>query len=327
MSASLMAPTLNLQPPVAATPLLDRLSRFLPAYWLRPENALWMTLRSAALAAVPFVRPSLDACCGDGVFSFLHRGGAFDPSFDVYCGVEGGAGSNSAPRDIYDCWITGYRPRVAVRPFEIMDAGSDWKRALLAKARQLGFYARLVEHDHHLPLPFGEGSFQTIYCNAAYWMRNVEALLTEFHRVLRPGGTLMLHVKLEAMRRCTLERHRAALGDEVLAILGGDRLECWPGLGDRQTWEKRFRGAGLVVKDARPFVTATHALLWYVGLRPIAPLLMRMVGALNEETRISIKKDWVDLFTTLLTPLCLSDVQLGSGAPEPVEIQYVLTRS
>ena len=56
----------------------DLLRRFVQAYWLRPENALWMTLRSTTLSAHALERPSLDVSCGDGVFSFLHAGGAFD---------------------------------------------------------------------------------------------------------------------------------------------------------------------------------------------------------------------------------------------------------
>ena len=59
---------------------LDRLNRFTHAYWLRPENAYWMTLRSLALKQRPFSSPSADVSCGDGVFSFLHAGGELDPA-------------------------------------------------------------------------------------------------------------------------------------------------------------------------------------------------------------------------------------------------------
>ena len=315
------------KPPVKTASVPDRLQRFLAAYWLRPENALWMTLRSEVLSGVLWEAPALDACCGDGVFSFLHMGGKFDPAFDVYRGVEPGAATGRLGRDLYDCVTDEYRPKIAVRPACCIETGSDMKKSLLAKADRLDFYGRTVAHDHNLPLPFADESFQTVYCNAAYWMRNVDGLLAEFRRMLRPGGRLILHVKLDALRRHTLEPFRAALGDQVLSILGGDRLDCWPGLTDRAGWEARFRAAGLRIADARPFVTHTHALMWYVGLRPIAPLLMRMVAELTETTRQSIKKDWVELFTTLLMPLCRSDFSLHPDSEEPAEIQYVLTRS
>lgn len=315
------------QPPAKIAPMVDRLNRFLPAYWLRPENALWMTLRSAALSQVPWSRPVLDACCGDGIFSFLHLGGRFDSSFDVYCGVDHSPAALSARCDVYDACSDNYQPRVSTRPTDTADVGSDHKAALLAKAERLEFYDRLVTHDHNLPLPLPDESFQTIYCNAAYWMHNVQGLLAEFRRLLRPGGQLILHVKLDAMRRHTLDPLRATLGANMLEILNGDRLSCWPGLTDRATWEQRFDRANLKVYAAQPFVTGSHALMWNVGLRPIAPLLMRMVAGLNADTRASIKKDWVELFTALLSPLCRHDLSMSEGGGEPVEIQYVLRRA
>ena len=57
-----------------ATPR-DLLRRFLQAYWLRPENAMWMTIRSMVLSELLLDSPAIDVCCGDGVFSFLHAGG------------------------------------------------------------------------------------------------------------------------------------------------------------------------------------------------------------------------------------------------------------
>ena len=61
----------------------------------------------------------------------------------------------------------------------------------------------------------------------------------------------------------------------------------------------------------------THAHLWDVGLRPIAPLLVRMTDGLNRKTRAAIKRDWVELFLELLTPLCKPDLDLWPGRDEP----------
>jgi len=322
MPAELAATRLR-TPPTKTAGVEDRLRRFLGTYWLRPENALWMTLRSGALARTTWGGPALDACCGDGVFSFLHMGGSFDPSFDVYRGVESKATGRTGG-DLYDFVSDQYRPQIVVQPSRTIDVGSDMKKALLTKADRLHFYGRTVTHDHNLPLPFAAESFQTVYCNAVYWMHNVPGLLAEFRRIVRPGGCVILHVKLDTMRRQTLEPFRAAIGDQVLSILGGDRLDCWPGLTDRAGWESRFRSAGLRLVDAQPFVTATHALMWYVGLRPIAPLLMRMAAGLNEDTRLSIKRDWIDLVAGLLEPLCRGDFSLHGEKSEPAEVQYVL---
>ena len=143
-------------------------------------------------------------------------------------------------------------------------------------------------------------------------------------RITRPGGRIILQVKLDSMRRYTLEAYEAALGRRFLEIIGRGRMECWPTLTDRSTWEARFDRAGLSIENATPFVTQTHAHLWDIGLRPIAPMLVRMANALSPATRAAIKTEWVDLFCELLEPLCDPSLELLPTRDEPAEIQYVL---
>ena len=70
--------------------------------------------------------------------------------------------------------------------------------------------------------------------------------------------------------------------------------------------------------------TRTHAHLWDVGLRPIAPLLVRMANELTPATRREIKQDWIALFQELLEPVCRLDFDLFADESEPAEMQYVL---
>ncbi len=303
----------------------ELLRRFVQAYWLRPENAFWMTIRSDVLAKCPIQHPAIDISCGDGVFSFLHGGGVFHPAFDVFTTVAGLNHVRDQHADMFD-WVSAeYRPSVISPPPYRLDVGTDLKATLLAKADRLDLYQRLVRHDNNEPLPFADDTFQTVYCNAAYWVVEIADFLRELARVTHPGGRVILQVKLESIRRYTLEAHRNVLGDRVLDILGRGRAESWPSLADRMTWEARFAAAGLSIEGATPFITSTHAHIWDVGLRPIAPMLVKMVNALTPETRAEIKTDWVDLFCDLLTPLCDPDVHLLPGDAEPVEIQYLLT--
>jgi len=302
----------------------EMLRRFVQAFWLRPENAFWMTLRSETLAPYRFETPSLDLSCGDGVFSFLHQGGTFDPGFDVFTGTDAWNRVAHEPVDIFDFFTERYRPLIQSRPREGIDVGTDWKSTMLAKAERLGFYGRLVEHDHNRPLPFKDDAFRSVYCNAAYWVVNIDGFLREIRRITRPSGRIVLQVKLDSMRRYTLAAHRRILGDRFLDILGGGRLESWPTIADRATWEARFARSALSVEEVTPFVTRTHAHVWNVGLRPVAPLLMRMADALNPTTRSSIKRDWVDLVCELLHPLCDPGFDLETGRDDPAEVQYVL---
>lgn len=310
--------------PIALSTQTDRLRRFLQAYWLRPENALWMTLRSLTLDRVALRAPCLDLCCGDGIFTFLHTGGVLDPDFDVFGGV------NQEPAvpptaDMFNHCPADYRPIIERPANYCIDLGCDWKTALLAKAERLSLYRHLVRHDNNQPLPFADSTIQTIYCNAAYWIEKVDGFLGELRRVVVEGGAIILQVKLDSLRRYTLDRFRSLLGDRLLSILDRGRLDCWPTLADRATWERRFRQAGLHIVEATPFITRTHAHLWDIGLRPIAPLLVRMTSALTAATRASIKSDWVDMFEELLGPFCHPDVDVFAP-DEPGEIQYVLSR-
>ncbi len=304
--------------------LSDRLRRFLNVYWLRPENAFWMALRSDALARVGFTSPSIDLACGDGCFSFIHAGGVFEDAFDVFQAVGRLDEVLPASADMFDHVDSAYKPKVATPPPWRIDVGCDLKPALLEKASCLDFYRGTLRHDCNRALPLDGGSFSTVYCNAAYWITEIDSFLGELGRITAPGGRIVLHVKLDSIRQCTLEKHRSVLGDRFLEIIGRGRFDCWPTLTDRATWEGRFDAAGLQIESATPFITPTHARIWDIGLRPIAPLLVKMTSSMSEENRLAIKREWVDLFVDLLTPICDPAFDLTGASAEPVEIQYVL---
>lgn len=66
----------------------EMLRKFLNAYWLRPETAMWRTLDVESMKNFDFISPSLDLGCGDGTFSFLRGGGEFLDNFDVFLDVD-----------------------------------------------------------------------------------------------------------------------------------------------------------------------------------------------------------------------------------------------
>lgn len=302
----------------------DLLRRFLQTYWLRPENALWMTLRSLTLRQASFSAPSVDLSCGDGAFSFLHFGGRFCESFDVFSSTGNLDKVTREHADMFDHVDDDYHPAIESRPRQSVSIGTDWKPALLTKASRLGLYEQLFLHDNNRPLPWDDQSLATIYSNSIYWVENLEQLLREIRRVLAPNGTLILQVKLDTMKQFSLERWEKNLGETFVSIIGRGRFDTWPNLLSRSQWEEQFAQAGFAIRNASPFVTGTHARLWDVGLRPIAPLLVKMANALESATRSEIKHDWVDLWMELLAPLCDCEFD-GLGTGEPVEIQYELS--
>ena len=223
-----MRPDLVESPTATTSPVRyadgELLRRLLQAFWLRPENALWMWLRSEALLQCPLEHPSIDIACGEGVFSFLHCGGAFDPTFDVFTSVGDLDRVRDEHVDMFDCADGDYQPAIVSPPSRpnSIDVGTDLKTTLLAKAAALDLYGCLIQHDNNQPLPIEDDSFQTVYCNAAYWVTNTEGFLVELARITRPRGRIVLQVKLECMRGYTLTPHREVLGDRLLNIIGRD---------------------------------------------------------------------------------------------------------
>lgn len=301
------------------------LRRFLETYWFRPENAFWMNLRSETLAQAPWAEPAIDLGCGDGVFMFLHAGGSFDPDFDVFRAVGHLDQVRTQHADMFDAQAADYHPAVLARPMMLVNSACDLKASMVEKARKLQVYESLIRHDLNTPLPYRDAQFATAYCNTAYWVERVDALLAEMRRITKPEGHVVLHVKIADMKDYTLARWQAKLGERFLDIIGRGRFDTWPSLADRATWEARFDKAGLRVIDVAPMATRTHAHIWDIGLRPIAPLLVKMTENLNEATRSSIKREWVDLFMELCAPLCSPAFDLSDAPAEPAELQYVLS--
>jgi SAM-dependent methyltransferase len=70
---------------------------------------------------------------------------------------------------------------------------ADVSPVALARAERRLPGARLCELDPDAPLPFGDGEFDLVLCaETIEHVRDVQLLLSEARRVLRPGGTLAL---------------------------------------------------------------------------------------------------------------------------------------
>jgi SAM-dependent methyltransferase len=70
---------------------------------------------------------------------------------------------------------------------------ADVSRVALERARQRLPGARIAELEPDAPLPFEDGAFDLVLCaETIEHVRDVQLLLSEARRVLRPGGTLAL---------------------------------------------------------------------------------------------------------------------------------------
>lgn len=120
-------------------------------------------------------------------------------------------------------WYTGDVDLAAV------DLDRECLEVAAERAQELGRAVRVAVADAHR-LPFGRDTFDTVVCTLAICdVDDRSATLAEIHRVLRPGGSLLLLDHLEPRWR---EGRPATLGEAVgFTIMERERL--WFGYFER----------------------------------------------------------------------------------------------
>jgi ubiquinone/menaquinone biosynthesis C-methylase UbiE len=140
--------------------------------------------------------------------------------------------------------------------------GCDFSRGMLEKARANAPGASLARGSA-LALPFREHSFEAVVSTEAFhWFPDQPAALREFHRVLAPGGRLLvslIHPHLESLSQA---------GDRMMRMIG--EPAHWP---TRQAMRRQVEEAGFRVASQR-FVLRLPATLILpsfltVAVRPV----------------------------------------------------------
>ncbi len=288
------------------TELEEKLLSFLNLYWLRPENGLLSTFQSKVFDDIPFVSPSIDISCGDGLFDFIHFGGRLDDEIDFFQKTKAAKFSHDSFVDIFDSFDENYEVKISKNPQQKIDYGTDWKQSLLNKSEKLNFYKNLVLHDNNqLPLPFSDNFFKTIYSNAVYWTQKdkVKSLLDDIHRILHPDGTAILQVMTPSHLE-TLNDLSEFLSPKAIEILDRKRRDTMTIDWDTNDWKNLILVSDFKIKEIRnTYPNKLIMDIWNIGLRPIGHLLIQMSDSLPLEKRRQIKKEWVDIFYELFKPL------------------------
>lgn len=102
--------------------------------------------------------------------------------------------------------------------------GIDLSPASLAQAQGKGVYASLAEVDlQGLPLPIDSDRYDALLCvGVLTYVSNDDALLRDFARVLRGGGTMVLTQRTDLFA----ERSYGTLLDGLSGILGGVQVSA-----------------------------------------------------------------------------------------------------
>jgi len=303
--------------------------QLLNVFWLRPETAMWRELDIRAMESFEVSSPSLDLGCGDGIFSFIRAGGEFSNKFDAFRSMAGlEEFFNNV--DVFDSYDESVNPNVIQEPKYNIDCGFDYKDNLLKKSAQLGLYKTLKQGDANETLPFPDQSFNTVFSNIVYWLDDPLAVIKEIERILKPGGKacLMLpnttlpefsfynelHVKTGDENWAFLEKlDRGRFTDNIRQARSGD------------TWEDMFHSAGLKVAKHNAHLSKVAIQIWDVGLRPLFPVLRKMIDAIEPEKLPGIKQEWINTVRQFLEPIVQMDKQLGQGV-EPAFHCYIVEK-
>jgi SAM-dependent methyltransferase len=205
----------------------DYLVELLKAYWFAPPVALWRAIELRT-ASGP-VR------------------GAARPLLDLGCG-------------------DGLIGQILFRGSQPVDVGLDPWADQVCQAAASKAYRHVDQGDGHV-LPYPDGSFATVFSNSVLeHIPDLQPVLRETARVLRPGGRLIFTVPSDAFRRM-LDGYarRASAGDqsgaEAYASRVDDRLEHHHYHSPAE-WRELLSRAGLTLTRAQYYVPREVERFW-----------------------------------------------------------------
>lgn len=285
---------------------LDRyLEQLLQVYWLRPETALWRAFDCALMDRHAPRGRTLDLGCGDGILSYIMAGGRL-AGHDAFLEV-GGLDRFNKGADIYNVRASRRRFNADSSGLRYtFTLGVDHKDGLLSKARRLpGFYKETLRHDLDKRLPLEDGSFDAAFSNILYWLKDVDASLADWSRVLRRAGSLYVFVPNENFKDKAWLYYRAPHKGELRYFnffnrgYSGLMHHCYDDAG----WRRRFARNGFVVSEHAAYLTDPVMAIWNVGTRPISPLLIEMANSLTPAKRSALQRRFVGYFADFMGPI------------------------
>jgi len=306
----------------------NHLDQLLNAFWLRPETALWRAIDIKAMEEFEFASPSLDFGSGDGMFSFIRAGGELSADYDAFKATAG-LDKFFEDVDVFDAFDPKLSPLVTKKPDYQIDVAFDHKENLLKKAATLGLYKEYKIGDGNVALPFDNDSFATIFSNIVYWLDAPQSALSELARILKPGGKICLMLPNKTLPEFSFFKSLAGDTNPDWAFLSrldrGRLSDNVKQAKSSEEWESAFSAAGLAVHEHHAHLSKTVIQMWDVGMRPLFPVLMKMVNAIPEDKIAEIKADWVATFKHFLEPISKMDNVLSQGH-EPAFHCYILTK-
>ena len=275
---------------------------------------MWRGIDIKAMSNFEFISPSLDLGCGDGIFSFVRAVGQFDLSFDAFHTMSN-LDKYFDNVDVFDTFDASVSPIITRSPNYMIDYGFDHKENLLNKADKLGLYREMMLGNANNTLPFQDNSFMSIFSNIVYWLDEPNSVFQEIARILKKGGKAcfmlpnktfpnfsfynQLYVKQGKPEWQFLEKlDRGRFADNIRQARSVE------------DWVELFDGVGLNVISHNTHLSKVAIQIWDIGLRPLFPVLKKMVNNLSEEDLLDVKKEWINIIRQFVEPIINMDDKL-----------------
>ncbi len=210
--------------------------------------------------------------------------------------------------DVHDVFIDGYRPCISKKPSYRFSVALDHKENLLKKAKQLNFYNDFITHDANQPLPFESNIFDSIFSNIVYWLDDPQKSMNEISRVLLMGGRVALMLPNRTMPEFSFYNQLHVKNNnedfEFLKYMDRGRYSNIKLAKSFDEWKQIINNSGLKIVEHKTHLSKTVMQIWDIGLRPLFPVLLKLVNAVeNKEELINIKKEWIEIFMRFLEPI------------------------
>ena len=287
------------------------LKEFLNYFWLRPENALLLSLRAevyqSTLKYFGDGSGTIDVSCGDGAFSFIVFGGILSKKTDMFRSLDltskrKGNFDSFDSFDAFDAFSDEYLVEVEKTPNKSYEIGIDWKNNLLLKAGKLNWYGNLIKHDNNITLPFDNERMKYVYSNSLHWVENYIDHLNDLARITSKGGKIVLHFRATNSQKFISDKCLPFMGRKFHEIVYPGRPPKWMKLYSKDQLLTLLEDIPETrIVDVVPIYGDIMAIIWDIGLRPLFRPLAKMANSLSDDERISVKEEWNQTFVGLFT--------------------------